>query len=59
MGLYIDMGYDTATDHTMQSCPDPGQQVRANTYILERPPLGVYSISMDQTHYLDRPERSG
>ena len=34
-------------------------QVRANVYILERPPVGVHSISMDQTHYLDRPEILG
>ena len=34
-------------------------QVRANMYSLERPPIGVHSISMVQTHYLDRPDRSG
>ena len=34
-------------------------QVRANVYILERPPVGVHSVSMVHTNYLDRPERSG
>ena len=31
-------------------------QVRANVYILERHPIGVHSISMGQTRYMDRPE---
>ena len=35
------------------------KQVRANVYIWGRPPVGVHSISMDQTHYLDCPEESG
>ena len=34
-------------------------QVRASVYILERPPVGVHSVSMKQSHYMDRPDRSG
>ena len=34
-------------------------QVRDKVYILERLALGVHSISMEQTSYMGRPERSG
>ena len=34
-------------------------QVRANVYILGRSPVGVHSISMDQSYSMDRPEKMG
>ena len=36
-----------------------GYQVGAKVYILEHPLLEVHSMSLEQTHYMDRPERSG
>ena len=35
------------------------RQVRANVYILDRSPLGVHSISMDQTDCMGCPENLG
>ena len=47
------------TNVTNPVLPLTYKQVRANVYILERSPLRVHSISMDQTYCMDRPEMAG
>ena len=56
--LNILSGVDPGGGGSWGSGPSP-LQVRANLDIWERPPLRVHSLSMEQPHYMGRPERSG